>query len=69
MAPRGVGANQNLQIIFLKLQKIFFLWKILKNCNINRFLEAFMAPKGVRANQNLMIKLLCNKKVFFKGKC
>ena len=32
MAPRGVGANQNLQIIFLKLQKnvVFFMENIKK---------------------------------------
>ena len=31
MAPRGVGANQNLTITFLKVLKIDFEGKLLKN--------------------------------------
>ena len=60
MAPRGVGANQNLN---MKLEIIQFFWVFFKE-NIKEWLnkiigfwEAFMAPRGVGANQNLTIKL------------
>ena len=72
MAPRGVGANQNL-IMKLKNYTIFlgFLKENIKEWlnEISGFWEVFMAPRGVGANQNLIIKLLNNtKKLGFKGK-
>ena len=65
MAPREIGANQNL---IMKLEIIqFFLWVLKENIKelfnkIGGFWEVFMAPKGVGTNQNLPIKLLNNTK-------
>ena len=52
MAPRGVGANQNLKMNYQILQNNCFWIKTLENGYIKGFWEAFMAPRGVGANQN-----------------
>ena len=48
MAPRGVGANQNLKMNYQILQNNWFWIKTLENGLIKGFWEAFMAPKKGR---------------------